>query len=298
MDIRTNADHLVEISVMGQVTSPSQGPGVYRITHDGRPVALPGIGGICYSTRVGDSATRWVGDHVEPGVSVHNLKKDAANESPGNFALTTYSCVGNRARVISGPAEGAEGTVTGKHGGVEHVLMDFPPETMEKLRIGDEIMVRARGIGMELVDFPDVKPFNCSPALLDAWGLEEADGGVLRVPVVKQVPARVMGSGIGRDNVVRGDYDIQLFDEKTVEDFDLADLRMGDMVAILDADHSYGRIYSEGAVSVGVVVHGNSVVSGHGPGVTTLLTSHEGKIEPVLVGNANLARILGLRDDI
>lgn len=49
-----------------------------------------------------------------------------------------------------------------------------------------------------------------------------------------------------------GDYDIQLFDKKVVEEYHLEDLRLGDLVAIVDADHSYGRVYMTGAVSVGV----------------------------------------------
>jgi hypothetical protein len=94
---------------------------------------------------------------------------------------------------------------------------------------------------------------------------------------------------------VRGDYDIQTFDDAMAEKYGLRDLRLGDLVAISDADHSYGRIYRTGAVSVGVVVHGRSFVSGHGPGVTSLLTSRDGKIEPVIDSCANLADILQLR---
>jgi hypothetical protein len=293
--IRTNAADLLEVAAVGTVTSPYHTSKVYDITHDGRPVVLPGMGGICYNVRVGDSATRWVGDHCEPGASLSNLRKDAANDTSGNFGLNILACVGNRARVVGGPAEGGEGTVTGKHGGLEHVLVDFPPEVLERLRIGDPVQIRARGVGLELMDFPEVRVFNCDPRLPDAWGLEAGKGGTLRVPVAKVVPAKVMGSGLGRDTVVRGDYDIPLFDEKVVAEHGLADLRLGDLVAILDADHSYGRIYREGAVSVGVVVHGSSVVSGHGPGVTTLLTSSTGRIAPVRSPKANIASILAIR---
>jgi hypothetical protein len=75
-------------------------------------------------------------------------------------------------------------------------------------------------------------------------------------------------------------------------------LRLGDLVAIIDADHSFGRIYRQGAVSVGVVVHTNCVTAGHGPGVTTLMTSSDGKIVPQLDKNANIASLLKLRSDI
>lgn len=52
------------------------------------------------------------------------------------------------------------------------------------------------------------------------------------------------------------------------------------------------------AVSVGVVVHTNCVTAGHGPGVTTLITSRDGKIIPEINSKANIASLLKLRADI
>jgi len=76
-------------------------------------------------------------------------------------------------------------------------------------------------------------------------------------------------------------------------------LRLGDLVAIKDADHSYGRIYKQGAMSIGIVVHTNCVSSGHGPGVTTLFTSSHGKIVPRIDNKANVvALLLKLREDL
>ena len=100
---------------------------------------------------------------------------------------------------------------------------------------------------------------------------------------------------IGADQVYSGDYDIQLFDEATNKEYGLDDLRFGDLVAIMDTDHSYGRVYLQDAISVGIVVHSDCVISGHGPGVTTLFTSTKGKIEPVIDPDANIANILKLR---
>ncbi|MEE8146770.1 MAG: hypothetical protein V3T24_04140, partial [Longimicrobiales bacterium] len=68
-----------------------------------------------------------------------------------------------------------------------------------------------------------------------------------------------------------------------------------DIVAIMDADHTYGRVYRTGAVSIGVVVHSRSWTAGHGPGVTTLFTSKEGNIETVIDRRANLAELLRIR---
>jgi hypothetical protein len=107
-----------------------------------------------------------------------------------------------------------------------------------------------------------------------------------------------MGSGLGASQTYSGDYDIQLFDEKVRKQFELDDLRLGDLVAIIDADHTYGRIYKQGAISVGIVVHTNCVIAGHGPGVTTLFTSPTGKIIPRIDKKANIASIMKLRKDI
>ena len=135
------------------------------------------------------------------------------------------------------------------------------------------------------------------PRLLEALD-PKPNGDKLEVPVTHIVPAAIMGSGLGANQVNCGDYDIQLFDEKVVDQFGLEDLRLGDLVAIIDADHSFGRIYRQGAVSVGVVVHTNCVTAGHGPGVTTLMTSSSGKIIPQINPKANVASILKLRADI
>jgi len=117
----------------------------------------------------------------------------------------------------------------------------------------------------------------------------EIHGGRLRARVARIAPAVVMGSGLGRSTVVRGDYDIQTFDDEMTERHGLRELRLGDVVAISDADNSYGRIYRSGAISVGIVVHGGSFVAGHGPGVTTILTSPKGEIDVEVDDGANLA---------
>lgn len=287
--LRTNVDRLVKISVIGEVSSPVFRRSPYRISSEGRPVVLPGVGGITYNVRVGDPAVGWAADHVEPGVSVRNRESDDAN-----MALNVLACVGNEAIVVSGDAKGARGVVTGKHGGIEHVLVDFPPETMEKLVIGDKIMIRAFGVGLELIDYPEIKVMNIDPRLLEKID-PKPSGDKIEFPVTHIIPASIMGSGLGADQTYSGDYDIQLFDESVVKEYGLEDLRLGDLVAIQDADSSYGRVYLRGAVTIGVVVHSNCVISGHGPGVTTLLTSRSGKIVPRISSDANIAKILNLR---
>jgi hypothetical protein len=295
--LRTNSDKLVKLSVMGEVTSPTT-KNVYNISATGAPCILPGVGGIAYNLRIGDFACGWEADHVEPCVSTANKENDARTGGAANTAYNILSCIGNQAVVTSGDAKGATGTVTGKHGGIEHVLIDFKPEILDRLLIGDKIQIKAYGTGLKLIDFPEIKLVNMDPCLLDAIN-PQVNGEKLEVPVTHLIPANIMGSGLGANQVNSGDYDIQLFDDLVIKQFGLENLRLGDIVAILDADHSYGRIYRKGAVSIGVVVHTNCVTAGHGPGVTSLMTSaNGGVIIPKINPKANLAYLLKLRADI
>jgi hypothetical protein len=290
--LRTNHDRLVMQSVIGEISSPLYGFTAFRVGADGKPRVLPSTGGIVYNFRIGDSAVNLAGDHIEPGVSIRNFEGDRSAESPMNLGLNTLSCVGNRARVVTGDAKGELGYVTGLHGGINHVLIDFSTVVLEQLTIGDKIQVKSFGMGLELLDFPAVTAMNLDPTLLARWGVKAGADGRLDVPVTHLVPAKTMGSGLGHPHSDSGDYDIQMFDPKVVAEHALDTLRFGDLVAIIDAAHEYGRIYLEGAVSIGVVVHSRSDVAGHGPGVTTLLTSRSGRIRPVVDPGANLKRLL------
>lgn len=285
MAIRTNRDELVVGAVIGEATSAATNSGIYEVSFEGEPLILPSVGGITPNVRVGDSAFGFAADHIEPGVSARNPDERL------NTAFNTLACIGNEAIVVTGDAKGSRGRVTGKHGGIEHLMIDFAPEVMRKMIVGDKIQVWSCGLGMRLLDAGDVKAFNIDPALLEIWGPDVAAGRV-SARVAKIVPAAVMGSGLGRTTVVRGDYDIQTFDDGMAEKYGLRDLRLGDLVAIVDADNSFGRIYRSGAISVGVVVHGRSFMAGHGPGVTTLLTSRSGAIDVDIDRDANLATLL------
>mgnify|MGYP004703695545 CR=1 FL=1 len=285
--IKTNRDKLVTISVQGEVNHPKASV-PYRISVDGQPMVLPGTGGITYSHKIGDSCMDLVGDHVEPGVTA---TRSDANENGG---FNTLACVGNEARVITGDAKGAKGYITGTHGGAEHVLMYFDAETLDKMVVGDKILVKSCGQGMKLLDAPEVKVMNLDPNLLEKMGMTIGADGVLEVPVAVQVPAYLMGSGIGANTAHRGDYDIMTHDKVAYEKFNLGKLRFGDIVALMDCDTLFGRGYLEGAVTIGAVVHSDCVITGHGPGVVTLLTCKTPKIRPVLVDKANIADYLGV----
>jgi len=282
LSLRINREELVVCAVAGEIAPMQINSGLYDVSFDGQPFIVPSVGGITPNVRIGDSAFAHMADHIEPAVS---LRHPSERE---NTALNVLSCIGNEAVVSSGDAKGERGRVTGKHGGVEHLIVDFAPEAMRRMTIGDTVTVWSCGLGLRFLDLPSVSAFNLDPDLVHRMGME-IHGGRLRVRVARTVPASVMGSGIGRSTVVRGDYDVQTFDDAMAEQYGLRKLRLGDVVAITDADNTFGRIYRGGAISVGVVVHGRSFVAGHGPGVTTILTSTNGEIDVELDERANLA---------
>ena len=145
MSVRTNQDRLVMQCVMGEIQHPTVKELPVRIDCEGRVHTLPNTGSIVYNVRLGDSVYGLAGDHIEPGVTIKNYRSGSENA-----ALNILSCIGNEAVVVSGDAKGAKGFVTGTHGGVEHVLLYFPREDLERMTIGDRIQIRALGQGLEL----------------------------------------------------------------------------------------------------------------------------------------------------
>jgi hypothetical protein len=287
--LETNEKRVVEFLLQCQ-PGPPKTRGTWGVDHQGTPFLLPSIGGITLNIQVGDPASGWAGDHVEPGVSC-TADTQKPFEHP-NVSLQVFSCVGNRAKVISGEAKGAIGTVIGHHGGSEHVIVDFPREAKEELSYDDKIIIHGRGQGLKLVDYPDIMLYNLDPALLKKMNIEEVGQTKLRVPVTTVVPAACLGSGIGAAHVAKGDYDIVTSDPESVAQYGLDKIRFGDFVALMDHDNRYGRAYRQGAVTIGVVVHSDCLIAGHGPGVTTIMTCGTSLIEPVIDARANLADLL------
>jgi len=278
------------LSVQGQITPPLRRT-AYGVDREGVPFVLPGTGGITYNVKVGDPAFGWVGDHVEPGVSTAASIEERSGSR--NQAYNTLACVGNEAVVISGDAKGARGVVTGKHGGIEHVLIDFAQEDLEKMAIEDKVLIKAYGLGLQLVDYPGISVRNLDPHVLLKLDLTEEDGRLI-VPVAAVIPARLMGSGIGASSTASGDYDITTTDQEEIKALGINELRLGDLVALEDTDNRFGRSYRKGALSVGVVVHSDCLAAGHGPGVTTLFTSIDGSLGFRLDPEASIGRILGI----
>ena len=281
--LRTNEGRLVKWSVQGKVHHPLGGN--YRITQEGVPMILPSTGGISYNVSVGDPAFGWIGDHVEPGVSIRN---ENASE---NDALMTFACIGNVAKVVSGDAKGRLGYVTGSHGGIEHTLVHFDADILEDLCIDDSILIKAYGQGLKLLDYPDVHVMNLDPILLQKLKIQEVNGK-LQVPVSAIIPPYLMGSGIGANSAYSGDYDIMTGDLDEVRRLGLHHLRFGDLVLLKDCDTTYGRGYLKGAMTLGIIVHSDCVKAGHGPGVTTIMSCKSSIFEPIVDHSANIAKYM------
>ena len=245
------------------------------------------MAGVVANARVGDLVFPWAADHLEPGVSAGNSQRERYH------ALQFLSCVGNDVRVLDGPAAGAAGRVTGKHA---FVLVDFPRSALDVLAPGDRLLVRAVGQGLRLLDFDDVALRSCSPALLEGMGTSTTDAGRLRLEVTAEVPAFMMGAGLGMSSEW-ANCDVMFTRREVVERLGFQHVRLGDVVAMHDQDHRYGRGYRAGMTAFGVVAHGGyGGVPGHGMGVATILSGPAERFEIVHEPGANLRRYLQLAE--
>lgn len=288
MPLRTNETELVQMAVTGSVSQPGlRNPG-YRPDASGTATILPGMAGVVYNARVGDPAFGWAADHLEPGVSIANTDAQA------EFALHYLTCIGNKAVVTSGLAAGAEGIVTGEHA---RLLVDFPQEAQEVMCVGDNVQIIAHGRGIQFTDYPNIDLKKCSPALLNAMPIEAVDDHKIRVPVAMELPPRIMGSG-AELNSEYVDQDLMSGDRALMAELGIDQMRLGDLIVIPDADHRYGRGYREGAVTIALCIHGDSFMTGHGPGILALMSCPDSCIEWEITPEANIANYLNIRNDL
>jgi len=195
--------------------------------------------------------------------------------------------------VVSGEAKGAKGIYIGRHAGSDDLVW-FPKNVLEDLALDDTIQVKARGVGLEIKGFEDVRVNKLSPEALERMGIT-IEAGRLVVPVVMEIPGHIMGSGLGYSPIEALDYDIQTTCPEVVEEYELETLRLGDLVAIRDHYDYYGAGRHEGAVTIGVVIHGWSDYAGHGPGLNPVLSALPGRIQPEIDADANVAYYLGIK---
>lgn len=286
--LKTNAANLVVTAVDG-VVQPTSGRD-YSVTYDGRPWLDVGMASINYNVSLGDPTYGWAqGDHVEPDVTIQGRDRP----SPSDCAVAVLACIGNEAEVVSGEARGGKGYYIGRHAGSDDKVW-FPKDIVEKLALNDRIQVKAKGVGLKIEGFEDVRVNKMSPELLAKMGIT-IEGDQLVVPVAMEVPGHIMGSGLGGPGVEYIDYDIQTTCPEVVEELGLKKLRLGDVVAIRDHYDYWGRGRYEGAVTIGTVIHGFSEMAGHGPGVNPVLSALPGRIKTKIDPHANIAYYLGLR---
>jgi hypothetical protein len=282
--VATNAARLVRQVLTGEVWPPLADRHAYRVGPDGQPFLLPGMGGVTLDVHCGDPATGYASDHLEPGASIRHRDPGA------NLALQFLTCVGNQVRVVSGPAAGATGHVIGQHA---YVLADFTGTAAAELTTGDAVTVLAVGQGLVLPEHPQVVVKNCDPGLLAAMPGGTRPDGRLEVHVAARVPAEAIGAGAGMaseyaNTDLMGAYaglgaDLSL---------GLEGLRIGDLVALADADHRYGRGYRPDYLTIGVISTGQCMMFGHGPGPSTLMSGPASAFCLVDDLDANLARWL------
>lgn len=286
--VRTNKDRLIVTAVEG-VVQPTGGA-AYSVSYDGRPTFDLGMASINYRVSLGDSVYGWAeGDHVEPDVTIQGKEYPY----PGDCPLALLACIGNEAEVVTGEAKGAKGYYIGRHAGSDDKVW-FPEETVEKLVLNDKVQVKAKGVGLRVEGFEDVKVNKISPELLEKLGLAVEEGRLV-VPVVMEIPGHIMGSGMGYQPVESLDYDIQTTCPEIVDEYNLKTLKLGDVVAIRDAYSAYAPGRYAGAVTIGTIIHGFSDMAGHGPGVTPILSAAPGRIKTKIDPNANTAYYLGIR---
>ena len=284
-DFQWNFDDLVEMAVTGQISQPALRRGGYVHWPDGVGEVLPGMYGITYGARVGDRAFGWAGDHVEPGVSIANPNEQA------DYALHYLTCIGNEAEVVTGLARGAKGVVTGEHA---RLLVDFSPDVLDEMTVADTIQIRTRGRGLRLESHPDIEFKKMSPALARALGLR-TEGERVSCPVAMELPPRIMGSG-AELNAEFVDQDLMSGDRCLMAELGIDQMRLGDLIGIRNVDHRFGRSYRDGWVAVCLCIHGDSVMTGHGPGILTLITGPAHLLDFHMDLTANIAHTLDIRE--
>jgi len=289
-DLATNEVDLVSVSVAGTVAHPGF-PGLpaepYRLTADGTPFLLPTYGGIVYNVSVGDRAFGWAADCIHPGVSIHQADDNQ------NRGLNVFACVGNRAKVMSGGAAGATGVVTGKSGRFsEQVIVHLPREARTRMAVDDQVLVRSEGVGLNLVDHPEVALKGIAPGLLAALPVKEEEGHVA-FGVVTRIPAHLAGAGLGLTSQ-GGSLHIQSTDRMLLAELGLDRLRLGDLVAFEDTDSRYNHGHLRGARAIGVVASTDGPRAGYGPGVAILMTAPAGQLGSFDAPDANLVQLLQL----
>jgi len=284
LSIKSNSSSLIKMAVAGYVSQPSfKNPG-YIPDNDGKSVIYPGMFGVVNNVKIGDKAFGWAGDHIEPGVSIDS---EHINE---HFALHYMVCTGNKAIVRSGEAKGSIGVVTGEHA---RNLVHFEQKTLDKICVGDQIDIITHGRGLKLLDFPEIEIKKIDPKLLKSMNLKIVDK-MLIVDVAIELPIRIMGSG-AELNSEYVDQDLMSGDRSLMKKLKIDQMRLGDLIVINHADHRWGRSFKKDYISIAICIHGDSVMTGHGPGIMTIMTGKRKNLGWNINKKANIKNILKVK---
>jgi hypothetical protein len=288
MNVATNAERLLTQVLSGEVWPPLNDRNGFRIDPNGAPFLLPGMGGVTLGVHCGDPATTLIGDHVEPGLSIRHPEEGA------NYALQYLTCIGNTVKIASGPGAGSQGFVIGQHA---YVLVDMADQQMRMVTTGDQVTVTTHGQGLQLIEHSSIRVKNCSPRLLAALGGGTNSDELLEVHVSAVIPSEAIGAGAGMASEY-ANTDLMGAYPGLGQDLSLGleSLRIGDVVAMVDQDHRFGRSYRTGWTSIGVISTGSCLLFGHGPGPSTIMSGPSGAFNIVIDKDANiktLAEMIG-----
>lgn len=257
---------LITIKILTKVSIPKRIREFSVSKHQIGVHYLPGTGSVVINPSLGDKIKDWIGDHIEPGVSV--VCEDDSKEAIR--AMMTYVCIGNKAIIVKSKSSdiiGKKGVVYGKHGGINHILIWFDKPILEKIIPDDEIVILASGVGLDSGK-EDLFYMNMSEDLLNWFKSLGFVEDPVSIPVTKDLKDVVkFASGEG-NFPISTDYDIENFPD---------DLRFGDFVAVKGGWDKSLRYHSDWT-SIGVVVHGDSSSLGHGPGIVFLMSFKDGKL--------------------
>jgi hypothetical protein len=125
--------------------------------------------------------------------------------------------------------------------------------------------------------------------LLHRWLRGREADGRLVVPVAAILPPVAAAAGIGMPAAMFN-MDLHIYAEPVASA--AANLRFGDIVAVLDQDHRFSRRFAEGWVAIGVISHGEAGAGGHGHGLMTLLTAPGERLRLELSSDACLGNLM------
>ena len=116
----------------------------------------------------------------------------------------------------------------------------------------------------------------------------------LIVDVAIELPIRIMGSG-AELNSEYVDQDLMSGDRALMKKLKIDQMKLGDLIAINHADHRWGRSYKKDYVSIAICIHGDSVMSGHGPGIMTIMTGKKNDLGWKINKKANIKNLLKIK---